>query len=202
MREQRGPAEELVAAAEAFASELQTFGKLAQAAEELKLTSQKGLQRAARLFREVGESEVRLGAAAQALLGAIGAAHQRQHAEAQRIQARGDEIRQRTEQATALLQRFGAVGEDAANLNAMAHEVLKGHAEGAGARDPGLRAALLALHDRLSELVGAAQAIGEDARGIGFEDIAREAETLRQQLRAARDRVAQLAPVERQVGQA
>lgn len=202
MAETKRSPEELVAAAEAFAEELQTFGKLADAVAKLPLTSQKALQRAAKLFQDVAQSEGRLGAAAQALVGAIGTARQKQQLQAEAIQARGEEIRVRSETASTLLQRYAAVGEDAAKVNAMALEVMKARVEGPEGAEAELGTALRALLDRLSEMVGAAQALTEDARKEEFEDIAREADALRQQLRSARDRIASLSSVERTIGQA
>ena len=98
---ERQKQDELVVAAEAFVSELKVFGKLTEAVRGLPLTSQKALQRAARVYQDIGESETRLGAAAQALLGAIGAAHQQQREQAELIQSGGEEIRARSERAAA-----------------------------------------------------------------------------------------------------
>src|SRR5688572_5167400 len=129
--------DDLVVAAEAFTSELETFGKLTEAVRALQLTSQKSLQKAARLYQDVGQSEGRLGAAAQSLLGALGAARQRQQEQADLISARGEEVRQRSEVAATLLQRYAAVGEEAAKVNGMALEVMQRRADGGG-EDAGL----------------------------------------------------------------
>lgn len=202
MPEQKSPAAELVAAAEAFAAELLAFGKLAEAVRKLPLSSQKALQRAGRVYQEIAECEGRLGHAAQAMLGAIGVARQRQQEQAEAIQACGEEIRARSEAAAALLQRYVALGEDAARLNGMAQEVIKARQEVARAEDPEVRRALLALLQQLSEVVGGAQELTEDARKAGFEDIAREVDALRQQLGAARERIAGLSPIEGHIAQA
>ncbi len=186
----------LVEAAEAFAAELSAFGKLAEAARALSLDSQKGLQRAARLYQDIGACEARLGAAGQALVSAIGQARETQQTQAGLIQERAGEIQERAELAADLLGRYGTLGEEAAQASALAQQVV------ANQDEPGRNATLLELHERLAQLCGGAQALTEAAKQAGFGDIMRQADTLRQQLLSVRSKVATLSAVERGVGQA
>src|SRR6266496_517697 len=110
---------ELVTAAEAFDDELARFARLAEAARKGPLNSQKSLQRAARAFQEISEAEKRLGEAAQTLVSALTEARQRQEQQALAIQGRAQEIEQRSGIAADLLQRYGAIGEKAAELNTL-----------------------------------------------------------------------------------
>src|SRR5262245_46302685 len=96
-------ASELMSAALAFDEELERFGKLADAVNRAPLNSQKNLERAARMFDEVGAAEKRLGEAAQSLVMALNVARQKQETHAGVISERAKAIEQRTAAASELL---------------------------------------------------------------------------------------------------
>src|SRR5438128_12558553 len=120
---EKPPQSELLVAAAAFDDELARFGRLVEAARTGPLNSQKHLQRAARAFEQVGESEKRLGETAQALVAALQGARQEQEVQASALQGRAKEIEARTAVAAELLQRYGAVGEKAGELNTLVLEI-------------------------------------------------------------------------------
>src|SRR5258707_965517 len=152
---------ELMEAATAFDDELARFGRLVEAARTGPLNSQKHLQRAARAFEQLAESEQRLGVAAQTLVGALQIARQRQEAQAQAIQGRAREIEARTTVAAELLQRYDAVV-----------------------------ASLAKLRERMGEVADIAGGLVASAREADFEDIARQADSLRQQIASVGQKVA------------
>jgi hypothetical protein len=183
-------ASELIAAALAFDEELERFGRLAEAVRTGPLDSQKNLQRAAKMFDEIGESEKRLGHAAQSLVTALNAARQKQEAHASLIRERADLIEQRSATAADLLQRYGAMGEKASDLNQLALSIAAKCANARPAADSELARALGELRARLDEVAANAQSLTAAARDADFEDIARQADSLRQQITAANDKVA------------
>ena len=127
---EKRPTSELMAAALEFDEELERFGKLAEASRRDPLNSQKSLERAARVFDDIGACEKRLGEAAQALVRALGVARQKQETHAAAIQQRGDLIEKRSAAAAELLQQYGAMGLKAADLNQLALGIAAKHANG------------------------------------------------------------------------
>lgn len=181
----------LMQAAQAFDDELDRFSRLAEAARRGPLNSQKNLERAARVFQEVGEAEKRLGVVAQTLVSALTVARERQEAEANALQARAREIEERTEVAAELLTRYGALGEQAAHLNqdvqALASQEANGESKLSG---PALVPVLAELRERMNEVARGALSLVGSAREGDFEDISRTADSLRQQIVAAEKKVA------------
>jgi hypothetical protein len=182
-------ASELMAAALAFDEELERFGRLAEAARQGPLNSQKNLERAARMFDDIGESEKRLGEVAQTLVTALNAARQKQESHAVAIQKRADLIEQRTAAAAVLLQQYAAMGEKAAELNQLALAIAAKSADGQR-NDAELLPALGELRARMGEVAENAKNLVVAAREADFDDIARQADSLRQQITAADQKVA------------
>ena len=183
----------LVEAAQAFSETLNRFGALANGLRKGELDSQRNLERAAQTLTEVARCEEELQAHAQALMAALGMARDTQQTQADAIRTRALEIQARTEQYAGLMRGFEALGKDAAALNASA--------QGLGARkrtaeemvkDGELLAGLDDLQERMTAVAGSAEKLGADAREANFEDISSKVDSLRQQILAARNRIALL----------
>jgi hypothetical protein len=183
-------ASELMAAAQAFDEELERFGKLAEAVNRGPLNSQKTLERAAHVFDDIGHAEKRLSEVAQALVTALNAARQQQESHAAAIQRRAALFEQRTATAADLLRRYGAMGQKAADLNELALDIAAKSANGDGGASADLLGALAQLRTRMAEVAEGASSLTAAARGEDFEDIARQADSLRQQIVAADGKVA------------
>jgi hypothetical protein len=181
---------ELMEAATAFDDELARFGRLVEAARTGPLNSQKHLQRAAHAFEQLAQSEQRLGEAAQTLVAALQTARQRQEAQAQAIQGRAREIEARTTIAAELLQQYGAVGQKAGELNALVLEITAKKTNGSTEPDDGVVASLAKLRGRMGEIADIAAGLVVSAREADFEDIARQADSLRQQIASVGQKVA------------
>ena len=181
---------ELLAAAEAFDDELARFGRLVDAARTGPLNSQKNLQRAARGFEEIGESEKRLGEAAQALVAALQDARQKQELQAQALQGRAQEIETRTGIAASLLQGYAAVGQKAGELNSLVLEIATKNANGSSAPDATVVHSLADLRSKMGEVADSAAGLVAAAREADFDDIARQADSLRQQIVSVGNKVA------------
>jgi hypothetical protein len=190
MGTEKRPISELVAAAQAFDDELAHFGRLAEPARKAPLNSQKNLQRVARTFLEIGEAENRLGEAAQNLMAALTAARQRQEQQAQALQTRAQEFEQRSAVAADLLKQYGSIGEQAAEINALVQGMAAKKVNGTPGADETLLPALRELRARMAKVAEGAQNLTTAAREADFDDIARQVDSLRQQIVAAEGKVA------------
>ncbi len=190
MASDKAQTSDLLRAAAAFDEELARFGRLVEAARVGPLNSQKHLQRAARAFEEVGESEKHLGEAAQALVAALQAAREEQEVQAKALQGRAKEIEARTAVAADLLERYGAVGQKAGELNTLVLEIAAKKTNGSSEPDASTISALAALRARMGDVADTAAGLVSLAREADFDDIARQADSLRQQIIAVGQKVA------------
>ena len=194
-RKDRAEPSPLLAAAEAFDAELERFARLTEAARHGNLGSQKALERAAESLKEIADCEEQMQAQARVLMAALGTAREQQEKQAALAAQRAEEVRERTAVYGELLKRFQALGVEAAELNAMGQSLSArkpdaGGAAGAGtARDPAFASGLRDLSQRMGQVADHAQGLATAARDADFEDVARQAESLRQQLLAARNKV-------------
>jgi len=193
-RKDRAESSPLLAAAEAFDAELERFAHLTEAARHGSLGSQKALERAAEALKEIADCEEQMQAQARALMAALGAAREQQERQAALASQRAEEVRERTAVYSELLARFKSLGAEAAELNVMGQSLSArksdaGGAPGAGAKDPAFADGLRDLSQRMGEVADHAQELTTASRDADFEDVARQAESLRQQLLAARNKV-------------
>jgi hypothetical protein len=180
---------ELMVAAATFDAQLARFAELADTARQGPLNSQKNLQRAAQAFQEIGDAEKRLGVSAQELVAALTAARKTQESQAQAIQERAQEIARRTAVAADLLKRYGAIGEKAAELNQLVLDLAAKKSDGAAASGEVLPV-LGQVRARLAEVLEGALHLVTAAREADFQDIAGEADSLRDQVTAADGKIA------------
>ena len=185
------PSELLVAAA-VFDGELSSFAKLAASLCQGPLDSQQNLQLAARAFQEIGDAEKKLGVAAQVLVAALNTARKLQQSHAEAIQGRAQEIATRTALAAELLKRYGAIGEKAAELNALVLELASKKNGAPGSAPQEVLPILAQVRSRMAEVISGAESLGVAAREANFEDIAREADSLHQQVLAADGKIASI----------
>lgn len=185
----------LVGAAEALDAELRRYEGFVEALGRTALSSQKALERAAATLKEVADCDDRLGLRARELIDAITAAREKQQAQAHAVHARAIELSERVETWKELMRSYEGLSQDAASVNALiqtslAPAVQSRKAEG-GAPDLG-EAAIAGLeeaHAKLGSLAEAAEALAVRAQDKGFPDVAREADAVRQQLLAARNKL-------------
>lgn len=183
----------LTAAAEAFDEALQRFSSLTQAMRKRELDSRHALEAAAQLLKDVTLCQEELQTKAQALIAALGMARDSQQSQADYVQARAQELQRRTQEYAGLTARFEEVGQQAAGLNTLA----QGLASRRGIADQSLREAELPallseldeLRERMSAVVEQAARLIDDARAARFEELCGRADSLRQQLLAARNKV-------------
>lgn len=175
----------LVAAAAGLEAELAQLEAIVAAARRAPLDSQKHLQKAASTLGGMDRLETTLREALSRLVGAIGEAGGRQQAAleglaecAHRLEARLAELRE-------LEARREAFGDEATRVNQSIKALL---AQG----DPA--AALPEAIRELGVVAQAGKALFAEAKARGFTDVAREADSVQQQLHGLRRKLLQLAP--------
>lgn len=168
---------DLAEAALALDLELRRYDDLAAQAARVKLNTEKNLERATEALTRAAECQDRINGHVQKLVTAVAAARQKQEADAAALVARAHEIAARRQEFASLLQRMAGLGEAARELQ----ELLKG---GPGRLDE--------VQSRMQKVADDAGEIAQAAAQKEMEDLARQADVLRQQVLAARNKVALL----------
>lgn len=181
---------DLTLAAHALERELRRFEELATAARRMLLDTHKGIERAAKITTEAAEGQERVDATLRALVEAITAARERHEANGAALQARGEEIRLRAEQFGSLYERYVAFGEEGKSINQLVQSAAERQRDATtpeGIRE--LVDLIAGIEDRMSKLVDGARELGQAATATGISDLAEQADSLRQQVTAARNKV-------------
>ena len=181
----------LVQASESLDRSLRRFEDLVTAARRHPLSSQKTIERAARAIQEAAESQRDVARDLHALIDGIELARARNQAASEALGARAEEIQARSTQLGELLQRFGELGEAAHSINGMVQEALPG---GGPPKDKsqlsaGLLEALRRVLARMAEVLAQAQSLEHDAGELEMNELAKQAETVRQQVLEARKKL-------------
>jgi len=172
----------LAQAALALDEQLQQFEQLAAAAERIDLDSQRNIERAARAVNDAAECQDRVARDIGALMEALNAARDRNQASADRLRARGETVQRRTDEAGELLKRFAALGGEAREVSAL----VQATAKQAG---PSAIAQLGAIEAELGRIAEAAAELSRDANAARMTDLGGQANSLRQQMQAASNKV-------------
>jgi phage shock protein A len=169
----------LAEAALALDRELRRFEDLAAQAARLKLSSEKNLERATEALTRAAESQDRIRTHVQDLVAAVAATRQRQESDAAALMDRAQEIANRRKEFSEVLERMAALGRMAKEIQ----EALKGGAQ-----------AVQGIEPRMQQIADEAAAIVRTAEEKEMEDVARQADVLRQQILSAKNRIALLTP--------
>ncbi len=179
----------LTAAAEALEGELRRYETLVRDLARERLDSEKALRRAGQVLDNVRESEVRLHVHLAALSEAIVGTRDRQEACADTVAERAADIDQRTDALAALLDRWKALGDEAAEVSRLVQRVLTAPGANGGDASAELGKGCAEVDRRLSRLADEADALSRSAAAAAFADFAKQAEGLRQQVLASRNKV-------------
>lgn len=192
-KREKQEATELVLAAEGVEEELRRFEALADTVVRTPLDSEKNLERASKALREVAESDERLVGQLQKLVAAVGGVRDRQQEHARGVNARAEELQARTQAFQGLLQRYAGLGRSAAELNAVVQDIAARKAKATTSEDNrALAGSLDQLLERMVGVADEAQGLATSANEADFTDIARQADSLRQQLLSARNKMSLL----------
>jgi uncharacterized coiled-coil protein SlyX len=181
----------LTAAAAALEAELRRHAELSSLAVRIALTSEKNLDRASRGVAEAVESQERIAAHVKMLVDAISEARDTQQASAATLDERARLIAQKRSELDALLARFAKVGEVGQTLNAALQKVAayKPDPYRASGEVDEVRGTLEAIANGLSTCAEHAQDLATEAKTCDFEDLARQADGLRQQILSTKNRL-------------
>lgn len=171
----------LVDAAVALEGELQRLEGLVTKSKKEPLSSQKNFERAARTLGVVTELEGKLRGALGNLVAAVADAGARQQTAMEALAARAKELEARFASYRELTERRDQLGEHGARANELIRGAL---AEG------GAGAALPEALAELGRVAQAGEALFAAAKDNGFTDLAREADSTRQQLLSLRRKLA------------
>jgi chromosome segregation ATPase len=174
----------LVTAAAALDAELRRHEELSGDARKIPLNSEKNLQRAARAISQAAESQERVSRCVQALVDAVGQARDKQQSNADALYQRALEMQKRAAELQELMKRFAELGAEATTIN----DLLQAAGDDQAARVKSLEEA----EARMTKVVDGASALANDAKERDMQDIARQADSLRQQVLAVKEKVERL----------
>jgi hypothetical protein len=172
-------------AAAALEAELRRFEELSSQAKKIPLDSEKNMQRAAKALQEAANCQEQTANLVRALVDTIGGARDRQQDTANGLLARAQELQARSDILQDLLARFRALGDDARDI-----QTLVSTANEQGKDDMNAAIATLeTVKERMESIAGRATELANDAKEKGIVDIEREADSLRQQILAAKNKL-------------
>ncbi len=167
---------ELTEAALAYDQELRRFEELAAAARRTKLNSERNLTRAAEALQKAGESQQRLLQHVQKIVAAMQAGRADQEREANALVQLGQSINARRTRYGELFSRMAELGDQAAEIQ----KVLSSSPD---------KEQIDALSTRMEAAAERAGSVATDARAEEMEDLERQADSMRQQLLSARNKL-------------
>jgi chromosome segregation ATPase len=177
----------LTSAASALEGEIKRFEELVAELGRLGVNSEKSLGRARQLLEEVAGYEQRLGTHLREFSEAMQRSQERQEQAMKQALASAERIRLRHETRSQLLERVNALGARARDIN----EPMAALNEDSG--DPANAQAVLSsvkeVSVRIDQVIEEAAELAAAAREADWVDIGRDADVLKQQLQAARNKL-------------
>ncbi|QRK07248.1 hypothetical protein JQX13_45610 [Archangium violaceum] len=187
-KRQQSDSSELVNAAMAIEEELRKFEILAEEVRTGELRSQKHLERMGKLLNQVADCDERMVANMRSLLSVLNGWRDRQQVLAAEVNNRALELQERTKVYQSLMERFAALGQEAGLLSSHMQELASRTQKGEPVKAEDIISSLQMVNDRMSKVAESAGSLASDAEAQDFVDVARDAESLRQQLLSARNR--------------
>lgn len=183
------PSGPLAHAAAEFERELARYEKIAAELGRTPVRSQKTLVRTQKLLSESAECEQTLGARLRALLEAMNGARDKQQRSMEQTLAAARALETRASEFSALLERVSALGSRARETSEPAMQAL---ADSKESEQGGLLIrSLEELGDRMQTIIHDADAIARDAETGDWPEVARDVQSLKQQVIAAHGKLVQ-----------
>lgn len=184
------PMSALAGAAENLEDELRRFERLAEQIDGTELTSGRNLERVAKQLQEVADLDDRLTDKVKTLVAAVTEARDRQQRSAQRIHERALFLQERTSIFQELLKRYEEIGKEAGALNESLQDFARRReAQKSGSPNADLVGRLQELQEQMGRVAGSAEELTRAAEEKEFTDLARQADSIRQQLLAAKNKM-------------
>ena len=173
----------LVAAAKALEQELVAFAATRQAIDHAPLASQRHLERAAQLLSAVAGIEEQLHLRVGELARVLQEADTARRVQAEAILTRASQIEARSHVLRGLVDRHGELGRRVSEAKAGIAERVAGGID---------EATLKAIDAQLGGLVTESEALRSAARAADFQDVAKLADSLRDQLHSSRAKLSKV----------
>lgn len=181
---------ELVAAAQSLDEGLERFEALTEQLQKAPLQSEKHLERASETLKALADMDDQLRVRVTTLVGAISRVRDRQQAQAEAVHECAQNLQARTEVFKDLLVRYGSLGQSAGELNVQMQQFAQQRQQAKTPEEQtGVATTFQALQDRMAQVAEDARALATLANEKDFGDIARQADSLRQQLLSARNKM-------------
>jgi hypothetical protein len=177
----------LVAAAAALDEELRAYDELAGEARRIKFDSEKSLHRGVRIVQESQERNDAIQEKLRALVAQIEQARERQVETLATLLETAKTVQARAQEHEALMARFAALAESAQRINALTLDLSAKRSAGASEAD--LLQGLGEVQIQMAAIVGEAEALAQRATEHDWPELARQADAVRQQVLAAKNRL-------------
>jgi hypothetical protein len=178
----------LVAAAAALDEELRAYDDLAEEAHHAPLTTEKGLERGLRAVRESTARNDSIQEKLRALVSQIEEARLRQVKSLETLLGAARAVQARSEQHAVLTQRFAALGVSAGQVNALANELSAKRVDGAS--DTEVLEGIGRMQKHMADVLAEAEALSALATEQEWSDLSRQADAVRQQVLAVKNKLA------------
>jgi hypothetical protein len=178
----------LVAAAAALDEELGALSDLADGTKHEPLDGDRSMSRATKALSASVEQQARIEQRLRGLVEEIDRARVKQQESTKALVDVAHEVERRAKSRDALLARFAALGESAGRVNSLAVEL--GERKSAGAPDAEILERLAGIQLEMAAVVGEAEALVEAAKSASWPEIVRQADGIRQQMLAAKNKLA------------
>ncbi len=178
---------ELLTAAAALEEEISAFADLAAQTKRESLDTDRSMSRAARALADSAAFPQRIEGRLKALVAVIDVLRTRQEESVATLLDVAHTVEQRAKSRDTLLQRFGKLGESAVLVNELACELSTRGREGAPSSE--VLELLTSLDARMESVIAEALAIVRAATAEVWPEIERQADGLRQQVQAARNKL-------------
>lgn len=177
----------LVTAAAALDEELRAYDELAAEAKRAPMNSEKGLQRAIKIVQDSAGRNERIQEKLKGLVAEIELARTRQVESLNTLLEAARAVETRAQQHDGMMQRFAALGESARQVNTMT--VALSERRQAGAAEAELLEGLNGIQIQMATVVAEAEALTILATEQDWPDFARQADAVRQQVLAAKNKL-------------
>jgi NTP pyrophosphatase (non-canonical NTP hydrolase) len=181
------PPSPLVAAAAAVDAELREYDDLAREAKHVALDGEKALARAARLLSESTQRQPRIQEKLKALVGEIEGARLRQQQSLDMLVETSRALEARANEFDALMRRFAAVGESAQAIHRLTSDI--SNKKNSGASESDLLEGLRQIEEHMGKVITDAEDLAREAERDGWPEMARQADSIRQQVGAAKNKL-------------
>ena len=167
--------------------ELRAYDELASDVHRIEIDGEKSIARAARMLEDATSRQPRIQEKLRALVAEIEAARVQQQKSLDTLVGASQALQARATQYGELMDRFAALGEAASGVNALTTALSARRSDGAAEGE--LLAGLQELEQRMDTVVERADSLAQDAQQHGWPEIARQADAVRQQVHAAKNKL-------------